>query len=573
MLRFPRALWLALALATLLAAPTLWAALYCDDQIAVLRLDGVIPSPKPGAFDLYTFASGAPDDPSRASFPWWSLPDLRLRFFRPLSSALLALDHTLAGRSAPAYHLHTMAWYVAAVAAAIALLRQAVSERTAALAGLLFAIMPIHWMASAWPSARHVAIAGALGFGAIGLHVAGRRAGSWLARGGALGLAGLALLASESGLGVLAFVAAYELVGATDARRTRLVAMAPWAVLFAAYAVVYRVGGYGVYGAGGYVDPVREPLVFALDLPIRLGVLAAGGLVSIPSEISLLAPAARPVLAGIGAIALASLILVGRVALRAADAETARGVRWLALGAALAVLPGAAGLAGDRVLFLPSVGTAAAFAVVLLHAGRPAGLAARAARGTVALLHVVLAAPIFLAGVTHFTTSSRKAVAAAIEAELPARAGTQLFGIGLADPLVGMYLGPALLLWHRGPLPRSLDLLTMSPYVHVLRRTGPSTVEITLEGGRLLDPAFEGVVRHPRWPLRVGDVIQRQGFRVTVLATDEGRPTRFAFEHDLSLDDPGVGFVCWRDGKIRPLAMPREGETLRLAHEPGPMGM
>ena len=45
MLRFPRALWLAVLFATALALPSLFADFYCDDQGMVLRLEGAANSP------------------------------------------------------------------------------------------------------------------------------------------------------------------------------------------------------------------------------------------------------------------------------------------------------------------------------------------------------------------------------------------------------------------------------------------------------------------------------------------------------------------------------------------------
>ena len=112
MLRFPRALALAVALAVLLATPTLFAPLYADDIVFVGRLEGSIPAVRPGIFALYTFA-----DPAFAESPvkdaiWWAVPEVKLSFFRPLASALFAADHALAGRAAWPYHVHTLVWFL-----------------------------------------------------------------------------------------------------------------------------------------------------------------------------------------------------------------------------------------------------------------------------------------------------------------------------------------------------------------------------------------------------------------------------------------------------------------------------
>ena len=48
--------------------------------------------------------------------PYFAAPGLVLHFLRPLSSALMALDHALFGRRPLPYHVHTLLWYAALLA-------------------------------------------------------------------------------------------------------------------------------------------------------------------------------------------------------------------------------------------------------------------------------------------------------------------------------------------------------------------------------------------------------------------------------------------------------------------------
>ncbi len=583
MLRFPRALWLAVALAIALPLPSLFAELYSDDLSFVLRLEGVITLATRSPLGLYTFATGAADQHAAliesGAFPWWTLPELRLAFFRPLSSALFALDHAIAGRHALLYHVHSIAWYVAAVVAVAALARRLLPERVAAAATLLFAIAPVHWMAAAWPSARHVTIAGTFAFVAVGLHVRGRTEDDVKWKIAALAVGVLALLGSEAGLGAVAYVGAYELFGRDDRLVQRARALLPWAVLVVAYFVMYRLGGYGVRGAGGYVDPLGEPAAFFGSLPVRFGVLACAALLGVPAELSILAPRAAPAMAIAGALALVALALLVRRALRRMAPADRRTLKWIVAGAVLAAIPGTAGLAGDRVLFVSSFGTATAFAVVLLHAGRAKddpsrAVGARVAIAPFALIHVVLAAPVFVFGATTLLMTSRAAIAVARAAEIPTRAGTRLVGIGLSDPLVGMYLGASLLLTHDpAHAPSSLDHLSMSVRDHRVRRTDASTIEVSVDGGAFLENPFEYVVRAPRFPIRAGDVFRNATSTVRVIADDGAHPTRIAVTFDRPLANADVAFVIWKDGGIRTLALPEIGDEIVVRHEIGPMGM
>src|SRR4029453_6458360 len=79
------------------------------------------------------FASGDPDDIAglrdAGVFPWWSDPQGRLAFWRPLASATHALDHRLWPDSATAQLAHNLVWLALALAAAWAFYRRFVPVR------------------------------------------------------------------------------------------------------------------------------------------------------------------------------------------------------------------------------------------------------------------------------------------------------------------------------------------------------------------------------------------------------------------------------------------------------------
>ena len=586
MLRFPRVLWAVALLSVLLALPSLFAEFYGDDQAMVLTIEGVAPAPIPGPFHLYSFMTGAPGERDwlvrQSALPWWSVPGLRLSFFRPLSSALLVLDHALAGRHPLPYHVHSIAWYVLGVLAAALLFRRLLPEREAALAACLFAVSPAHWMLAAWPSARHVAISGALAVIALLLHLEAREPSEgrspWLAW-ASLACAALALCGGETALGLFGYVAAYELIGRREPLALRLRALAPWGALLFAYAALYKGLGFGVRGAGGYVDPIAQAGSYLQLLPARVAVYMAAALFCIPSELSMLLPKLGGILAALGVGAGLAFAGLWRRATWALDAELERNFAWLLVGAVLAVLPGAASMTGDRVLFLSNLALSAGLAVILLHAGRAAQPAiltwlARAGVALFALVHVVLAPLSFAFGAWQLAASSRAALKAAANAEIPVRAGMTVAGIGLADPLIGMYL-PASLLIARRPEPRpvAMHLLSTSAHDHRLKRTSERSLEITVLDGTLLEGALEFLFRPASAPLRAGELVPLAAWTVQILEESAGRPSRFSVAFDRSLDDPSLTFLIWKDGALRSLAPPRLGEELLVKHEAGPMGI
>lgn len=580
-----RILWLVAGLSVLVAAPSLCADFYSDDQAMVLALEGVAPPVVPGPFQLYTFMSGAPGERDAlvrdSQVPWWTVDRIRIAFCRPLASALLALDHALAGRNPLFYHLHSLAWYAAAVVAAGALFRRLLPEREAATAAVLFAIAPAHWMLASWPSARHAAISGAFTCAALLLHLKAReqREGSRLLSPLALVCGALALAGGETGLGLFGYVTAYELIGRREALAQRLRALAPWAALFFGYALLYRALGFGVRGAGGYIDPIAQPLAYLAAVPSRLAVYASAALLCVPSELTMIAPRSVPLLAALGvAAALAVALLLWR-ALRSVAAEHVRTLSWLLLGALFAILPGLAAIPGDRVLFLSNLGVTAALSIVLHHAGArvEAGLRLWLSRFGVVVfgfVHLILAPVSFAFGAWQLAASSHAALAAASRAEIPVRAGLTVVGIGLADPLVGMYLPASLYIAPRPePRPRAIYLLSTSAHRHRVRRTDERTLEVALVGGTLLDGALEELFRGPSSPLRAADITPLGAFSVHVLDDDAGRPTRFSVLFDRSLDDPSLAFVIWKSGGLRAFTPPKVGQELLIEHELGPMGI
>jgi hypothetical protein len=217
-----------------------------------------------------------------------------------------------------------------------------------------------------------------------------------------------------------------------------------------------------------------------------------------------------------------------RRALRTTPPETKGTLAWLLPGAVLATLPGAAGIPGDRVLFLPNLGIVSALALVLLRAGgvtrgraapEGAALPDRLGVGLLALFHVVLAPLVFAIGGAQLASSSHAALALASKADIPAREGVEVAGIGLSDPLVGMYLGSSLWMAPRPePRPRAA------------------------------------------WIARILDDV-------------EGRPTRFLVTFDRSADDPSLALVVWQDGELRAFRPPAQGDEVLVKHQSGPMGI
>ena len=102
-------------LAMLLALPTLWLPFMLDDTFHRLALEGWLSGEAAHPyFDGWVDPYGLPScfrffEPGRGEhfMPWWTDPDLTIRFWRPLSSLDALVDHVAFGDRAWAWHLHS----------------------------------------------------------------------------------------------------------------------------------------------------------------------------------------------------------------------------------------------------------------------------------------------------------------------------------------------------------------------------------------------------------------------------------------------------------------------------------
>ena len=112
-----RSFVVAVVFAAVLALPSVVVSRFGDDYGQLLAVEGST-SPFKGVFskyDEFVFSDGDPQHVralvERGGLPWWSHPRLKIAFFRPLSSALMVMDHALFGRGTFGPHLHSALWY------------------------------------------------------------------------------------------------------------------------------------------------------------------------------------------------------------------------------------------------------------------------------------------------------------------------------------------------------------------------------------------------------------------------------------------------------------------------------
>lgn len=571
-LTFPRALWVSLGVGLVLALPSVFLGFFNDDYYQLCLLEGASTLGSP--FDLFHFAGGDSAALRRlideGPYPWWTLPELRLVFWRPLSSALAVLDHRLFGRAAVGWHLHSLLWYAGTVAVLGGLLRRVLPGALGALALLLYAVDGAHFLPVAWLANRNALVAAAPALLGLWMHLEWRESGSRRARLlSPLGFA-VGLLGGESALGVFAYLLAYELLGARGSWRERLQALLPAGGLGLAYLLVYKWAGYGASGSGAYLDPLHEPGLFLRGALGRLPTLVGGAVLEAPTDLWALEERTRP---GLVLVGLVGLLLLGGL-LRATwpwlRPEERRPCGWLLTGAALSLLPVVATFPSQRLLLVPGVGGTVGVAAVLVGAWRARGERSwglKSGAAVLGLAHLVLA-PLYWPLMTwsiHQMNLQVEPSLVALEHELKAEQLPTQRVVAFSSPVsaLGMYL-PGILATRGMARPRAWWPVSLSTRPQVLTRTGERSLELALPGGHFLASEFESVFRGPNHPLPEGSRVELPGMTVTVLAADAEGPTRLGFTFDTPLEDPSLVFLSWREGAMHRMTPPAVGEHVPL---------
>ena len=564
----------------LLFVPSLWTGFLIDDFYYLGAVEGRFPHHDTKR-SLFTFFINDEEATaaiaSEGGYPWWIDESVKGEAFRPLSDLLFRVDHALYGKTAFGYHLHSLAWWAAALLACGLVFRRALPGAIGTLAFLLFAIDEVHVMPVAWISNRNALVALAPMFTGLWAWIRwsedGWRAGRLLALVGIV----IGLAASELGVAVLGYFIAYGWWGAPSVGiRSRAARVAPVVGLGIAYALVYWILAYSSSGSGVYHHPLREPAEFLGSAVTGIPTLLASGIAGFSADFWFVNPSLRTAQVVVGCAAAVVLIGVLRICWPYLDGAVRRGMRWLLAGSALSLIPIAAVFPSDRMLLVPGIGITAAVATVLVQAYRSWRARRRwvlvGVGGFLAVVNLLLAPVLTVYIQTAMIKSGRQTLELAASPAVVGAGGKETVLIHAPDPVVSIYL-PLVIGHVEGPPPKSWRPLSIAPFDHWLRRTGPRTLDLeVVEGGVMLRSVFEALYRDPDNLLVPGTVIDRGLLRAEILAADNRGPTRVAFHFDRDLSDSTLYFLTWQGGELRVVNLPAVGQELLLRRTLGPSG-
>jgi|GEM_PF-277872 len=570
------AAWAIIAASLMLCAPALVTGLVLDDNFHAVALRDSLSTPgaKRAPWDAYTFAKSPAQihEMVEASiYPWWSDPEARLSFFRPLSSLTLWLDHQLWPKSPVLMHMHSLAWFALLLVVIGRIYRRfsasAFSLGFAGLALLLYAVDDAHAMSVGWIANRASVIALSCGFAALLAHDSWRNTGRTRYLAGSLSLMALAFACGEAALQALAYVFAYAVCfdGKGGKKRTRWMTLLPYAALFVVWHVGYQLGGFGASRSALYIDPFGDPIAFAKAVVTRMPVLLAAQFGGLSADLHDLLKYASPSLA-----AFVLPLAVGTVAVSTwlfAPLWSRRDVRFWVVGTVLSTLPVCVLAPADRLLIATGLGGSALVAILLLSVlDRARELRSRSRRfwvGTLAVIHLGIA-PLLLP-VQAYGLSFMESYIGRAERSIPD-------GFDVADKTVVLLNPPSdefgiYMSYHRivrgGVMPEHMRWIANGDTDLMLTRVDEHTLRVRPTEGFLPKGAL-WTLRTPDYRSQAGDTVALQGTEFTVTdVTPDGRPAEVLVKFDRSIDSEELVWMRWnnRDG-FSPFHVPAIGHSM-----------
>ncbi len=569
--------WVAAIVATIGMLPALSGGWQMDDYFQRATLLGYGDAKPINTFIQYIDRAHNLSQMDFGTMPWWGSPDMHQAFLRYASTLTMMLDYRLWPNHPALMHLHSMLWLAAAVLVAALLYREVLGATwVAGLAALMYALDGAHAVPAAYLANRNALIACSFGFLSVLAFVRWRKHGRPQTRWLSVLMLALALSAGEMGLATAAYLFSYALTVDCDGIRARFIRLLPHGAVLGAWALIYKLGNFGSQGSGFYLDPLHNPLGFAISFCQRAAFLLMGQWTPVPAEMSMAnAPGTSAFFhMSLFSFAIAALLLGLFIPLILRD----RVARFWGLGVLLSLVPIAAVGPENRLLGFVGLGSMALLAqlteVVFARSSdvpvpRVWKGFAWAATLVLLLVHLIAAPLIGIARIAYQANVSSRMMRAMASVPSDPRIASQ--DLVLINPPDHIYLVTAIWAVHRLenlPMPRHLRALSTGGTLEVTR-VGPRSLRVRFPDG-FFPTSFSRFIRSPNERFSAGQHFDLPGFSVVVEALDaQGDPEQLLYEFPVPLEDPSLRWMSWHDGVYVPWTPPAIGQTQRFSPERG----
>ncbi len=568
------------ALAMLLALPSLWTGLMVDDhahRAVFTNPSGLAVMMEP--FDMFAFVEGEPERTrllKNLGFPWWTLDELRLAFWRPVTTLTHWLDYAVWPETPWLMHLHSLLWFGALIVAVTLMHRRFMGVGwPAVIATLIYAMDDAHAWPVFWIANRNALLSAVFGIATILLHDGWRRTGK-------VNLAALAplcltlgLLSNEGAVATGGYLFSYAVFIDKGRLRSRALSLIPYAFVVIVWRIFYQFQGYGAWGSQAYIDPVASPLKFAAAALARGPVLLLGQWAAPSSDAFMFVPATVQLVWWTCALVFLAAFAWVLIPMLRRDATD----RFWCLGMLLALVPCCATFPADRLLLYPGIGGAALLARFLAEV-RNGGLSfpapSRRRRLSRALFYAFIVIHLIVAPI--FFPLRICATAAVMHCLIPEQ--SIVANDAVTDKTVVVVDDPTVFASVYIPLLRALEGKTTPTRIYNLGAPTlfPVPVRLTRTDERTLvvEPGapYQWILgRDDAHPFFAGDKTVLEFLSVEVLeVTDKGVPTVVEFRFNAPLEDEsmiwldyeGAHFFPPQPATFIPFRLPAVGESVVL---------
>ncbi|OUS24842.1 hypothetical protein A9Q99_23190 [Gammaproteobacteria bacterium 45_16_T64] len=548
-------------IALVLSLPALFTGYFGDDYMHHALLQENSPVQKPhdlSLFGLFSFVNG---DAQRTYelmdfglLPWWTNPDLKYAFWRPISEITHWIDHALWPNTPMLMHAQNIAWYLLLVTLTYYLFRRingSLPTIIPVLAMLIYALDSSHGFTISWIANRNSLIAATFGVGALLFYTRWHDEQRFLDYLLSLGLLALSLLSAEFGISTCAYLGAFALFLDRSGPIKGLMNIVPHASLTVLWWIIYKVGNFGAANADAYyLDPIASPLLFLSTLGERLIALIGSQWGIIPAEVYGFVGPGVPMAANVALIVGSSVIVLTLLLLTPILKKHAN-VRFWFFGMIFSALPVCSAAPHDRVLLFIGLGGTYCTAAIIYSALRLGAETystkqsiAKLSAYPFAFIHLILA-PLLMPVMAYSTKvwSNQLDLSPATFAGIDSLEGKEIV-------LFDVPMGSALAITST----RVSKNQPIADKVWVISTTKTDTDITRLSNHELLVSKPTGFVTGPELatrnletsPIIVGDTIPLNGAVIKVLQVGEqGHPTEVHVRFKKSLDDPDLLLLDW----------------------------
>ncbi len=507
---------------------------------------------------LLTFSQRLPplEELQERGFTWWRTAGKKQRFLRPLASLSHSIDFYFFADAVWWARVQNGLLYALLIAAVCWCFRLlGLPPLAVGLGGLFYTLNAGNALSVGWISGRNTLLYTLFSVLTLALHHRARTESSPWPRLLAPLCLMLGLAGGEGAVAAVGYLIAHAVFLDSGKPRSRVLAMLPYLVIVVAWRIYYVSAGYGVSGAGWYLDVEAYPGRFVLAsleaLPVYLATLLTLPL----ANLSIFGAGPKYGLIGASIATLLLLWPVFRPLLR----EHAT-LRFALLGAALSVVPLGATQIQDRLTTLAAVGTSALLGMLVAHHWTQAGLPGARTSRVLFRMHTYVSLVIFVLFL--FANTPMNSRAEAIVDRVSRDDSTRSVLLNAPNWVVLIY--PAFIAdAQQRPLGAAFYTLYVGASAINIRRVGERSLEVSPDGGFV--PAVLGATGRLDPPFKAGQVRTFRHMRALVLSVDDrGAPQSVRFEFDVPLGDPTLRLLVWKGDRPVEWNPPAVGESVRL---------